>query len=128
MDLTELTRVTPVAVHFVKPDEIDSDLAALGVTLMEASIGNVKTEEDLFSVIASAMCFPDYFGHNWHALDECLRDMEWLPGNGYVLVLRDATRGWSLSPYVLGRFVTYWLVAFESWSEDNTPFHLVFVM
>ena len=36
------------------------------------------------------MDFPDYFGHNWDALEECLTDLEWLPGKGYVLLATGA--------------------------------------
>jgi len=42
--------------------------------------------------ISRALAFPAYFGGNWDALDECLSDLEWLPGAGYLLVFRDADR------------------------------------
>jgi hypothetical protein len=124
----DLQKASPVAVHFVFPDEVKSDLGTLGLTVMEASVADVITDKELFSVISSAMQFPDYFGNNWDALDECLGDMEWLPSDGYLLVLRDAAIGWAKSPYQLGRFVTSWLEASEYWTENSTPFHLLFVM
>ena len=30
--------------------------------------------------------FPDYFGLNWDALSECLRDFHWITEKGIVLV------------------------------------------
>jgi len=33
------------------------------------------------------MHFPDYFGSNWDALDECLADLDWLDLPGYVLLI-----------------------------------------
>ena len=37
-------------------------------------------KDELFSFYATAFCFPGYFGYNWDALDECLRDMQnWHP-------------------------------------------------
>lgn len=44
----------------------------------------------LFAEIAEALEFPEYFGHNWDALEECLADLEWLPGKGYVLLFTEA--------------------------------------
>ena len=29
--------------------------------------------------------FRSYFGRNWDALDECITDLEWLPGKAYIL-------------------------------------------
>ena len=126
--IMELTKPSTVSVHFTRTDEIKTDLNSLDLTLLEGSIADIKTDEELFSVIASTMQFPDYFGYNWDALYECLCDMNWLSSEGYLLVLRDSAKGWSQSPYVLGCFVTTWLEATEYWVQEQRPFHLVFVM
>ncbi len=42
---------------------------------------------DLLREVAAALGFPSHFGHNWDALIDCLSDMSWLPGRGYVLIL-----------------------------------------
>lgn len=35
---------------------------------------NVQADEDLFDSIANSLEFPDYFGRNWDALNECFSD------------------------------------------------------
>lgn len=49
-----------------------------------------STPAALFTEFAKALDFPDYFGHNWDAMEECLADLEWLPAKGYILLLTDA--------------------------------------
>lgn len=47
------------------------------------------TKPMLFREWASALQFPEYFGHNWDALEECMSDLEWLPALAYVIVVTE---------------------------------------
>lgn len=72
------------------------------------------------------MCFPDYFGGNWDALDECLRDMQWARATGYVLIVCSAEGLWRRNPRIAARLLQSWSFAAEEWSREGVPFHLVF--
>jgi RNAse (barnase) inhibitor barstar len=93
-----------------------------------------RTPSDLFGEFARALDFPDYFGHNWDALEECLADFEWLPAKGYVLLLTDAH---AVLPDDEDEYETLLEVlsdAGEAWSKGQTPdgrrapFHGVFAV
>ena len=49
-----------------------------------------RSTQALFDEFAAALQFPYYFGENWNAFDECLADLEWLPGEAYVVLLANA--------------------------------------
>ncbi len=38
----------------------------------------LNSRQDLFSQLADQLAFPDYFGRNWDALYDLLRDFSWL--------------------------------------------------
>lgn len=38
----------------------------------------IQTKELLFATFESGLHFPDYFGYNWDAFEECFRDLTWL--------------------------------------------------
>jgi RNAse (barnase) inhibitor barstar len=42
--------------------------------VLKIDVGSVTTREELHSLIAEAFGFPDYYGRNWDAFDECIRD------------------------------------------------------
>ena len=46
-----------------------------------------RSDTSLFAEFASKLLFPRYFGHNWDALSDCLNDLDWLPGTGYLIVI-----------------------------------------
>lgn len=49
----------------------------------------ISDREALFQVLARALTFPDYFGHNWDAVDELLRDFSWIDNKRIVIVHHD---------------------------------------
>ena len=51
---------------------------------------DIPSKDALLGHFAQELGFPDYFGYNWDALEECLRDLQWLPANGYILQLANA--------------------------------------
>lgn len=47
------------------------------------------TREEFFSEIALKLNFPDYFGKNFDALDECLCDLEWINFEIIKIIIKD---------------------------------------
>lgn len=72
--------------------------------------------------IAQALRFPDWFGGNWDALEDCLGDLSWRPGNGHVLIFRN----WqALSSDDLGVLIDVLRSSAEYWSGRGKPFFAV---
>ncbi|MDP1947747.1 MAG: barstar family protein [Nitrospirota bacterium] len=95
-----------------------------------------QTTDGLLREWARALNFPDYFGQNWDALEECLADLEWLPAKGYILLITDAAQ---VLPDDEEEYTTLLEVlrdAGEAWGNGQagmgrqraTPFHVLFAV
>lgn len=91
----------------------------------------------LFDEFAAALQFPYYFGENWNALDECIRDLEWLSGDAYVLVITDSNSLLSEESEeqldvlinILQEAGNEWsqpVETSEAWSRPAIAFHVLF--
>jgi len=49
----------------------------------------MHTIQDFHTMIAQALKFPDYYGCNINALDECINDLDWLDAERYVLLIEE---------------------------------------
>lgn len=49
------------------------------------------SHESFFNEVAAALQFPYYFGENWDAFNDCITDLEWLPGEAYLLLVSNAS-------------------------------------
>ena len=56
------------------------------VAIIPASL---RSKQKLFRVLADQFRLPPYFGRNWDALEECLRDLSWLPQKNVYIHHRD---------------------------------------
>ncbi|QYY31138.1 MULTISPECIES: barstar family protein [Cupriavidus] len=46
----------------------------------------IATKSVLLEALASVLAFPAYFGSNWDALFDCLRDFSWMSEHDIVLI------------------------------------------
>lgn len=49
----------------------------------------ISSREHLFDLLTHALRLPPYFGRNWDALEECLRDLSWIMARRVILVHGD---------------------------------------
>ena len=60
-----------------------------GVYRAEVPAG-IKNKSALMDALFEGLQFPDYFGRNWDALDECICDLSWLPPGDVILIHKDS--------------------------------------
>ena len=49
----------------------------------------IRTKRELFEAMDRQLLLPDYFGHNFDSLEECLRDLSWLSPDRIILLHTD---------------------------------------
>jgi hypothetical protein len=91
----DLARVTWCCLHYASTADVSPQLRAAleraGIAAFDLDGAPIRTRDDLLRGIADAMQFPDYFGMNWDAVIDCLRDLaDRHPAEGYVLFVHAA--------------------------------------
>ena len=82
-------------VHRLPPaaaPEIEAVAGRLGFAVFHVDLEGCTDKAALLTRIAAVLQFPDWFGHNWDALGDCLADMGWHPAPGYVVFLNRTER------------------------------------
>lgn len=84
---------------------------------VEVSGHDIPTLDLLFRVFADKFHFPEYFGHNWGAFDDCLRDLEWLNATGFTLVITCAEELLRAEPVAAATLIKVLDKAGHEWAE-----------
>jgi len=82
-------------VHHLPPEgseAIERAAAELGFAVVRADLAGCEDKAEFLRRISAALRFPDWFGHNWDALADCMADLSWIPADGYVIILDHADR------------------------------------
>lgn len=95
-----------------------------------------RTKRALLDELARVLGFPAHFGRTWDALEDCLTDLDWLPGDGYGLVIMSAHRLLARDPAEYATFVALLEDVGRAWATAATghpgrsavPFHAVLVV
>ena len=82
-----------------------------------------QTEDSFFKEISASFQFPDYYGENWDATDECLCDLEWLSFCKILVVIDDFNSMFSAQKHIQSilqkRVIQYFDIMIEYWKEQG---------
>ena len=92
---------------------------AAGYAFFHIDGRNIARKEQLLNHAATAMHFPKTFGANWDALEECLTDLEWVDGDGYLIYYDHIDGLLAEHPDQFETLVEILRDAVVSWKEDG---------
>ncbi len=101
--------------------DLEAAADALGLEHVRADLSDCRDKPALLARIAEALRFPEWFGHNWDALADCLTDLDWMPARGYVIVLDGADALRTESPAEFAAAVEILAESAHDWAERGTP-------
>ena len=108
--------------------KLDTDVASSTYPTNRIQIkidgSRVADAKGLMGVISRAMNFPNYFGWNWDALEECLSDLEWLSADAYDFHWETASTLLLSSPADFFMFLEVFASVSQEWHERGKLFRL----
>ncbi|MEV4944369.1 barstar family protein [Streptomyces sp. NPDC053755] len=78
-------------------------------------------EVSAFQKFQEALKFPEYFGWNWNAVNDCLRDLQWLSSDHHVLIIESAEHALSADDAARREFLASLWRSGRSWSYVKRP-------
>ena len=123
-----LARLEHASVYHMPLDGEEALLAAAeqsGFGVFRIDLSPAHDKQTLLECIGKAMAFPDWFGHNWDALLDCLADLGWHSSNGaegYLVILEhcDGIHGHAEADFV--QCLQVFATAANEWREQGIPF------
>lgn len=111
--------------HVITPGggvPLDELLPASGSVYVAYLNGQDMTDEmTTFQHFWEVLKFPDYFGWNWNAFYDCLRDLQWLSSDRHVLIIKSADNILSEDDIAREAFFASLWRAGHRWSYTKRP-------
>jgi RNAse (barnase) inhibitor barstar len=106
-----------------RPEEVEHAATEAGLAVFRIDIGHAHHKQDFLAQIAKSLSFPDWFGANWDALNDCLTDLDWLSTKtGYVLVFEKIEPFFSRHKQEFDNAKAVLGAAAEYWKAQGRPF------
>lgn len=107
-----------------------------GILLLELDGTSMTSQDGFYNEFEVVLKFPDYFGRNGAAFDECITDLEWLPADGYLLIIKnseyllneESDDIFAAHLSALNRAGEEWATPItqgEEWDREGLPFHTI---
>ncbi|MFJ7735717.1 barstar family protein [Lysinibacillus sp. NPDC097287] len=118
--------------QFKLVNEVYKKDAGMFTTIIEGI--KCTDKQSLFEEFSRKLNFPDYFGYNWDAFEECFTEFGWPESNKYVLFIKDFDMICLHDEEELDTFLECLDSAIKEWIIERdhgavifppTPFHIV---
>ncbi|MFJ8209817.1 barstar family protein [Streptomyces sp. NPDC096033] len=125
--MTEETSAMHIApwMHVITPGgglQLDELLPVSGSVHVARLNGQEMPDEiAAFQKFDESLKFPEYFGWNWAAFYDCLRDLQWLSSDSHVLIIESAESALSEDEAARDEFFRTLWRAGERWSYTKRP-------
>lgn len=90
---------------------------------VDVNLLKTSNEQELYNEYYNQLHFP-YFGFNWDALYDCLRDLEWI-GNNNVIVTHGRVEQWESS--MLNTYIEIIVDTCNTWTTWGEPHKITFI-
>ncbi|MCK9285233.1 MAG: barstar family protein [Rhodocyclaceae bacterium] len=126
MSYETLLRRTDIAgVYHMPQGDTESLVVAAeanGYMVFRVDLGAARDKQQMLDAIAKSLAFPEWFGHSFDALLDCLADLGWRPAEGYLVLLEhcDGIHGRAEADFVTTLQV--FSNAAEEWREQGVAF------
>ena len=95
---------------------------AAGLSWVMIDLCVVRSKRELLKTLADALRFPRTFGDNWDAAADCLQDLSWLGGRGWVLQIRNMQAAGAADAASVAVLMEILEAAAEYWKRQGRPF------
>ena len=95
---------------------------SLEYPMYRVDLSKVTDKEGFLDAVGQTLGFPDWYGHNWDALADCLTDLSWMAADGYVIALDHADAFARANPTDFATALSIFQDASDTWREDGIPF------
>lgn len=124
MNAGSLREVAQAGVYHLVGDAraLGGAAAAAGLMVVYADIGHAHNKKEYLEQLSKAMRFPEWFGGNWDALADCLKDLSWLQAKGWVVILERSKHFCGGHGHEFKEAMAVMAEASEYWRGEGKPF------
>lgn len=107
--------------------DIKQSARVYGLAFIYIDLSGIVTKDAFLQVVSRALQFPDYFGMNWDAFEDCITDLSWFSSRGYVFVIANIEEFAQKVPRELQKARNIFRSAAEFWEKQEIPFFVLLV-
>lgn len=123
------TRPEIAGIYRIDDQELPALKAAasdLGQAVFTVDLRHARNVPGFLKAMKRDLRFPDGFGNNLDALNDCLTDFSWHPAAGYVIILAHS-EALQANPSSLATLNEVLAFAAESWKNRDIPFRIFYL-